>query len=154
MEITKPNDILIATINNPLATTYDLTTIDLNPINTGLLSKDAYKSTKYIQDAFKTTDGKFDEIAFNETYNKAANHYSEMSNDAYLKGLDEVTYSPFDVTRPKDAKTFKIDVEFTKDFNPFQQLYNRTSVGSVDNNPLSLREIAQQGKIFDTKEKK
>ena len=30
MEIKKPNDILVATLNNPQATTYDLMTLNLN----------------------------------------------------------------------------------------------------------------------------
>ena len=153
MEITKPNDIFVATLNNPTASTYDLMTLDLKPENTGLLKRDDYKQSKLIQDSFKTEDGKFDDIAFESAYKTAASHYSEMTNDEYLKGLNEITYSPFDITRPKDAKTFKVDVEFGKDYNPFKQLYSRTGVNSVDDSGFSLRELAQQSKIFDTKTK-
>ena len=41
-----------------------------------------------------------------------------------------------------------------KDVNPFKQLYSRTGVNTVDTNNLSLRELAQQSKIFDVKTNK
>ena len=149
MEITKPNDIFIATINNPNSTTYDLMSAQLSPDNTSLFPKEEYKASKYVQEKFKTPDGKFDDIAFNNFFALAENHYKEMTDDAYLKSLDEVEYSPFDITRPKNAKTFKVNVEFSKEINPLKQLYSRTGINSIDASPLSLREIAQQGKIFD-----
>lgn len=149
MEIKKANDILVATINNPNASTYDLMTLDLTPDNTQLLRPEDYKQSKLIQDNFSTIDGKFDEIKFNQAYNIAANHYKEMSDEDYINKLNTVEYSPFDVTRPFDATTFRTDVEFSKDFNPFKQTYSRSSINSVDESNLSLRELAQQSKVFD-----
>ena len=149
MEINKPNDIFVTTIDSPTATTYDIMSAGITPDNTSLLQKDAYKTTKFIQDTFKTPDGKFDDLAFNSAYNLAANHFQQMSDDSFLKDLNTIQYSPFDITRPKNAQTFKVDVEFGKDINPFQTLYGRTGVNSVDESPLSRRELAQQSKIFD-----
>ena len=143
MEIKKANDILVATINNPNASTYDLMTLDLTPDNTQLLKPEDYKQSKLIQDNFSTIDGKFDEIKFNQVYNIAANHYKEMSDEDYINKLNTVEYSPFDVTRPFDATTFRTDVEFSKDFNPFNQTYSRSSINSIDESNLSLRELAQ-----------
>ena len=149
MEITKPNDMFVASINNPNATTNDLMSLKLDANNTSLFSKADYKATKLVQDKFKTPDGKFDDIAFNNAYAQASNHYAQMTNDDYVKSLSQVTYSPFDITRPKDAKTSSIDVEFSKDFNPFKQLYSRSGINSIDDGQFSLRELAQQSKIFD-----
>ena len=151
MEITKPNDMFVASINNPNATTNDLMSLKLDANNTSLFSKDEYKATKLVQDKFKTPDGKFDDLAFNNAYTQASNHYAQMTNDDYVKSLSQVTYSPFDVTRPKDAKTSSIDVEFSKDFNPFKQLYSRSGINSIDDSQFSLRELAQQEKVFDVK---
>lgn len=148
-DIQKPNDIFVATFNNPNATTYDLLSIDVNPENTSFLSKDEYKNTKFVQDRFKTESGDFDEDAFNDFFTRAAAHYAEMTNEKYLDSLDEIEYSPFDITRPVGAKTFKVNVEYTKDFNPFQNLYSRTGLNSIDQSEFSARELAQQEKIFD-----
>ena len=149
MDITKPNDMFVASMNNPGATTYDLMTLQLTPNNTSLFNRDDYKQSKLIQDTFKTNEGVFDDVAFNAAYNQAANHYAEMATKEYLKDLDTVQYSPFDVTRPKDAKLFNVSVEFSKDYNPYKQLYSRTAINSIDDNTFSLRELAQKEKVFD-----
>ena len=153
MEIKKPNDIFVATINNPNATTYDLMTLNLNPDNTELLSKDDYTESKSVKDMFTDEDGKFDELAFNNAYSLAAAHFLEMTDDKYIKSLSEVQYSPFDITRPKNAKTFNVNVEFSKDYNPFKDKYSRSGINSIDQSNLSLREIAQQSKVYDPKTK-
>ena len=149
MEISKPNDIFVATLNNPEATSYDLMSLNINPENTSLYSKDEYKQTKLIQDKFKDADGVFDDLAFDEAFNKAQSHYKDLTDDVFLKSLDEVQYSPFDISRPKDAKTFKIDVEYSKEYNPFKETYSRTGINSISSNTLSMRELAQQEKVFD-----
>lgn len=149
MEIKKPNDILVATINNPELTPYDLLSNNITGENTSLLSKDAYKQSKYIQDTFKQDNGKFDDAAFNEVYKMAQNKFYNLTNEQYLKELDEVKYSPFDVTRPKFAKTFSVSAKMEKEYNPFEVRKGWTGIGSEDSSPLSLREIAQKNKIFD-----
>ena len=150
-EITKPNDMLVAKINNPMSSTYDFLSAKLTPQNTSLLSPDEYKQTQFVKDAFRTEDGQFDDIAFNEAYKSAAYNYQEMADDQYLANLDEMDYSPFDVTRPKFAKTYNVSVEYDKDFNPYKRLYSRSGINSIDDNPLSVREIAQLGKVYDPK---
>jgi len=122
MEITKPNDILVATLNNPNATDYDLIANNIVGDNTSLYSKDEYKKTKYVQNAFKTENGKFDDVAFNNAYNLAKERYLQVTNDQYIKGLDDMKYSPFDITRPKNAKTFSVGTIYSKEVNPFKEL--------------------------------
>ena len=149
MDITKPNDIFVATLNNPSATTSDLMTLNLNPENTGLLPKDSYKKSKYVSDRFTTEDGKFDEASFDNFYKQAATHYVQMSDERFLKDLETVEYSPFDLTRPKDSKTFGVEVEYKKEFNPYKRWYGKTGLYSVEESEFSQRELAQQGKYFD-----
>lgn len=148
-EITKPNDILVATVNNPTSSTYDFLSAQLNPQNTSFLSKDQYKETQFVKDRFTTKDGDFDDISFNNAYKAAALHYQEMSDENYLAGLSEMEYSPFDVTRPIGSKTYNVSVEYDVDYNPFKKVYSRTGINSVDEGPLSIREIAQRGKVYD-----
>lgn len=149
MEITKPNDILVATLNSPSATAYDLMANNILGENTSLKSRDEYKSTDYIQKAFKKEDGKFDDIAFNSAYDLAQSKYAQLTNDQYIKNLDKLVYSPFDITRPKDAKTFNVGTIYSKEINPFKELKGWTGVNSINENPLSLRELAQKSKVYD-----
>jgi hypothetical protein len=119
MEIKKPNDILIATLSNPQLTPYDLLSNDINGSNTSLFSKDEYKQSEYVQKAFEGEDGKFDEVSFDKAYNLAKNNFYLLTNQEYLKSLDQIEYSPFDVTRPKFAQTRNVSASFEKEHNPF-----------------------------------
>jgi hypothetical protein len=149
MEITKPNDIFVASLNNPESTTYDLMSADLTPDNTSFYKKEDYLQSKFVQDKFKTPDGQFDSSGFDLAFNKAASHYKEMTDENFLDNLGKAVYSPFDITRPLESKTFTPEVEFKLDFNPFKYLYSRSGINSVDENPLSVRELAQQNKVYD-----
>jgi hypothetical protein len=121
MEILKPNDILVATLNSPQATPYDMLSNNVTGENTSLFTKDEYKASEYIQKAFKGEDGKFDDMAFNAAYDKAQDNFYQLTNSEYLKGLDEIAYSPFDVTRPKLANTINVSATLEKEFNPFKE---------------------------------
>ena len=149
MEIKKPNDIFVATINSPNATTYDLMSNGFNGENTSLFDKDEYKKTSFVQKTFTDASGKFDEAAFNSAYDIAQQNYYNLTNEQYLKDLDTIKYSPFDITRPKNAKTFEASATIEKEYNPFKLLYGWTGIGSINNNSFSLRELAQQNKVFD-----
>lgn len=149
MEIKKPNDILIATLNNPGATAYDLLSNNITGENTSLLSKDDYKKSNYIQDNFKDENGKFDEIRFNQAYDLAQYNYYNLTNQEYLEGLDKVEYSPFDITRPKLAKTFSVSSTIKKELNPFDIRKGWAGIDTVIESPLSQREQAQRSKVLD-----
>ena len=84
MEISKPNDIFVATLNNPEATSYDLMSLNINPENTSLYSKDEYKQNEKIIQAFTSPDGKFDDNAFNTFYNKALSSYNTFKFCIFL----------------------------------------------------------------------
>lgn len=145
----KPNDMFLATLSNPAAKIYDFLNNDVTPETTQLLDKEEYKNKDIIKSRFTTADGKFDEIAFDNAYNVALYNFNAIADEEGIKKLNEVEYDPFSFTRPKDSKTFNTDVKFSTDYNPFKQLYSRDSVNSISDSSLSLREIAQKGRIHD-----
>lgn len=154
MEIVKPNDMLVAVYNNPNATPYDFLSSGITPENTSLLTKEDYKSTKFVQDKFRTDKGDFDNVKFEEFFKETQAKFNLMSDEQYMKDLDTVIYSPFDINRPKFAETFDVSVEFSKDYNPYKQVYSRTALNSIGENEFSLRELAQQNQVYDPKTKK
>jgi hypothetical protein len=122
MNITKPNDIFVATLNNPSVAPFDLISNNILGENTSLYPKEDYKQSKFVKDAFTTSDGKFDEESFDKMYKIATDKYVQLTNEEYINGLDSMQYSPFDITRPKDAKTFAVGSIYTTEVNPFQTL--------------------------------
>ena len=68
MEV-KPNDMFLATINNPNAKTYDFINNNVTSENTQILSKDDYRHKDTIQAQFTNEEGKFDDVMFDNFYN-------------------------------------------------------------------------------------
>lgn len=108
---TKPNDIMVAVINSPNLTAYDFASQgSLYQCNTSLYTSSEYINSKFIKKTFDL-NGSFDYKRYNEVYKRASSIYSQLpydEKDFDKKFPDEMKYSPFDVTRPKGAKTFPI----------------------------------------------
>lgn len=149
MDIKKPNDMFVAVLQKPELDVFDLGKSEIVPDNTQLLSADDYKALPKVQEMFRSESGNFDENAFNLAYSKAANLYQELSLDSAL--ADALEYDPMDFTAPMDNKSIDVRPIINNDYNPFKNKYSQTGVNSIDSSDLSLRELAQQSKIFDVK---
>ena len=77
-EINKENDILVSTLLNPTADVTDLIANGINGVNTGLLSEDDYKKSKFVQKAFTDQNGVFDNEQFQKVYDLATNKFNEL----------------------------------------------------------------------------
>lgn len=153
-EIKKPNDIFVATLLNPNVSNLDLIQADINPENTGFLSMDDYKESKFVQESF-TKDGKFDNIAFEQAYIMAAKKYEDFTDEDFYKNLEkEVEYNDLDIFRPMGSKTLDLSPELTVINDPFKSKRGLSSMRSVTSSDLSIRELAQQSKIWDNKTNK
>lgn len=149
MDNIKAHDMLLSTLSNPEAKTLDFIGNGVTPENTQLLKKDDYKNKDYIKSKFTDASGKFDEQSFDYAYNAALYNFNTISDERALENLDEVEYEFYDWTRPSASKVRSVDIKYSKDFNPFRSLYNRDHFGSVSESELSLREIAQRGRVHD-----
>ena len=152
MEIKKTNDMLVAVLQRPQANLNDLYVSNVTLDNTQLLKPDEYKMLPKVQEKFKTASGAFDDAKFTEFYNKAASLYQDLSMTK--SAARALSYDPMDYTAPANAKNIDVRPIARVDLNPLKSYYSRTGVNSVDTNELSLRELAQQSKIFDTEKGK
>ena len=153
-EIKKPNDIFVATILNPNVSNLDLVQSDINPENTGFLSMDEYKQSKFVQEAF-TKDGKFDNSSFEKAYVTAAKKYENFTDEDFYKNLEkEVEYNALDIFRPLGSKTVDLSPELIIISDPFKSKKGLSSLRSTTSSNLSVRELAQQSKIWDSKNEK
>ena len=147
MDIQKPNDIFAAYLQKPDINIFDLSKSNISSTNTQLLSQDDYKKSPTIQKMFSDTNGNFDTSKFNEAYIKAADLYKNLDSVHSLSKAIE--YDPTDFTAPVGSKKIDVRPTITGDFNPFKNLYSRTGINSIDQSDLSIRELAQQGNIYD-----
>ena len=150
-KITKPNDIFAAILQKPDITTSDLIASNINLANTQLLPMETYKQSPKVQELFTTESGEFDDLKFKKAYGEAAALYNNLDVDNILANALE--YDPLDFTAPLDSKKLDVRPIAYTEINPFKNLYGRTEVFSVDTSDLSIKELAQQGKVFDYNKK-
>ena len=147
--VKKPNDWFIAQIDNPSFTTGNFRDVGLTADNTGLLDRNTYKNSKYVQDKFKDDEGKFDEVSFNKVYDAAAQTYQKFANDEFEESImDDADWDPYSQLRPEDGKVRDINFNVTKVLNPDRL---KTQIGRTDNREWTASELAQTQKVYDYK---
>ena len=154
-EIKKPNDIFVATVMNPKADILDMYQSGINPENTSFLSLDEYKNSNLAKKLFTDEKGTFNNAAFESAYIQAANKYQEFTNKDFYKNLEkEIEYNENDIYRPLDSKVRDLSPELTIIKDTYKSKQGLTSIHSKDKSDYSIRELAQQSKIWDTKNQK
>lgn len=154
-EITKPNDILVSTMLNGEMDTMQLVSNGLNATNTQLLTPEDYKESPFIQKQFSDDKGVFNEDAFNNAYLKAAQSYQDLITTKSYNDLENfVEYNLNDIYAPLDAKKATPKMEMQKELNPMGLSEGVFSLFGKGNATKSMRELAQQSKIWDTENQK
>ena len=154
-EIKQPNDILVATLMSPEASSLDLLKNDINIDNTALLSPDEYKATPFIKKHFTDDKGVFNEEAFNKVYNMAAQKYWELDDAKLKNNLEEyLEYSNTSRFRPTSAQKRDLSYKpFQDKNNPLQQAISLTYFNEKSAPVFTPEEAAQQGGIWDPETK-
>lgn len=127
-----------------------LPNLGITASNTDLKPKDDYMNIPEVQERFKKKDGSFDQDAFDKYYDGALKTYNEFVSDEFDKELvDEYIYAPYDlsVLNPEDVKLPEVYVR--KVANPTAKTYGMTMLGIEDPGRLSIREAAQNSKVWD-----
>ena len=153
----KENDLFLNQLENVQFNAFDFSKVGLDATNTSLESKDEYKKLDYIKNhPYFQTNGAFDEAKFNGFYDYVTNTYNQMANNELgdLIGSHASFYRN-NIYAPESQRRRGYDIQMYRTPNPLKQSTGfGASVDSVIENPLSLREIAQTQKVWDTKSSK
>jgi hypothetical protein len=149
-KITKPNDIFVATLQSPNATTLDLLQNNINASNTSLLTPEEYKKTPMVKKVFTDENGIFNEEVFNNAYYQAYEKYASLSDErVYNEVVEDLEYSSTDRFRPINAKVKDNSAEYTKLRNSQQQAYGIEGVNVISEASKTKEELAQSNRIYD-----
>lgn len=144
----------VATISNVGASTLDLVANGINFDNTQFLDKEDYKQTPFVQKMF-TKDNVFDESAFDQLYNVAAEKYKDLSEKKSYDTLEDfIEYDPFSASAPVGAKKRNPFVSYEKQSNPMHQKISVENFNTWSTSDKSLKELAQQHKIWNPETQK
>lgn len=146
----KENDWILANINNPDFSVKDFKIAGLDASNTQLLPLSEYKKSDTIVKAFTDESGKFNETALDEFYKQKQQEFLELNTDSALNELDYSMWDTRSVNKSVKDPEFKlIDVP-----NRYRQSIGIEARNTVSDPEFSDRELAQQSKIWNTKEQR
>ena len=148
------NDMILNLLANDSFTVSDFKAVGLTAENTKLESEDKYLQSEMIQEntAFHDVNGNFDKSKFHQYYLQATEFYNNLADDTYIEDLSKTTfYSKDNLFAPDDSPTIDELPRFVNSPNPFLQDNSLTRVGKKGDRTLSIAEIAQSQKIYDTK---
>lgn len=145
----KQNDLMLNLVANPTFSLSDFATVGLTADNTSLQSKEFYKNNSFIQKQFTGEDGKFNDKAFDQVYNKAVSDYNIMATEAYGKENDDfITYHRNDIFAPKEKRRQGPEFQQIIVSNPDRITEGLIRFGQVGERTKSRDELAQAEQVL------
>lgn len=148
------NDMILNMLANDSFTVSDFKAVGLSADNTKLESEEKYKSSQMIQEnpLFQDDEGNFSEELFHQYYLGATEFYNRLADETYLEDITKNTaYSKDNIFAPEGSPVIDETPKFVISPNPFLQNNSLTRVGKKGDRTLSISEIAQSQKVYDTK---
>ena len=145
----KENDWFAINLLNNDVNTLDLISNNITVENTGLQSREHYKSLKDVQDKFKTNSGKFDEIAFNKAYDSALYTYNNLATEDYEKRILSSMEQDPDYWLEPGANIRSTSATISLSDDPYHRGAGLSGLQSVSDPNWTVREIAQTQEATD-----
>ena len=145
----RQNDMFMSMLANPQASFDTVVTVGLTAANTSLQDKNTYINNKYVQDQFKDSEGKFDRAAFDKAYDTAKVYYNALGAANYQESLKkQAVYHRDDIMAPLDQTMKGPLFKEVNMPNPYEQVFNLTRLGRIDDPTKSADELAQSHKVL------
>lgn len=145
----RQNDIFMSMLANPQASFDNIVTVGLTAANTSLQDKSTYANNKYVQEQFTNSDGDFDKVAFNKAYDTAKLYYNNLANANFEESMKKQTvYHRDSIIAPEGQRQSGPMFKEITIANPYEQVFNLTQLGRVDEPTKSADELAQSHKVL------
>lgn len=145
----RQNDIFMSMLANPQASFDNIVTVGLTAANTSLQDRSTYANNKYVQEQFTNSDGDFDKVAFNKAYDTAKLYYNNLANANFGESMKRQTvYHRDSIIAPEGQRMSGPMFKEITMANPYEQVFNLTKLGRVDDPTKSADELAQSHKVL------
>lgn len=145
----RQNDMFMSMLANPQASFDNIVTVGLTAANTSLQDKSTYANNKYVQEQFTNSDGDFDKVAFNKAYDTAKMYYNNLANANFEESMKKQTvYHRDSIIAPEGQRQSGPMFKEITMANPYEQVFNLTQLGRVDEPTKSADELAQSHKVL------
>ena len=145
----RQNDIFMSMLANPQASFDNIVTVGLTAANTSLQDRSTYANNRYVQEQFTNSDGDFDKVAFNKAYDTAKLYYNNLANANFEESMKRQTvYHRDSIIAPEGQRMSGPMFKEITMANPYEQVFNLTKLGRVDDPAKSADELAQSHKVL------
>ena len=145
----RQNDIFMSMLANPQASFDNIVTVGLTAANTSLQDRSTYANNKYVQEQFTNSDGDFDKVAFNKAYDTAKLYYNNLANANFKESMKRQTvYHRDSIIAPEGQRMSGPMFKEITMANPYEQVFNLTKLGRIDDPTKSADELAQSHKVL------
>ena len=145
----RQNDMFMSMLANPQASFDNIVTVGLTAANTSLQDRNTYASNKYVQEQFTNSDGDFDKVAFNKAYDLAKSYYNNLANANFEESMKKQTvYHRDSIIAPQGQTMSGPMFKEVNVPNPYEQVFNLTRLGRIDDPTKSADELAQSHKVL------
>ena len=145
----KEYDLFANILKNPDFSYNDFIAAGLTADNTLLQSKDYYKKSDKVKQAFSDITGKFDTDKFDKAYNIATTLYNSLADASYDKAIAEKTiYHRDNIFAPLNQRRKGPEFAETVTPNPFQISTSVIELGKEGDRTKSIDELAQANKVL------
>lgn len=145
----RKNDIFMSMLANPQASFDNIVTVGLTAANTSLQDRSTYANNKYVQEQFTNSDGDFDKVAFNKAYDTAKLYYNNLANANFEESMKRQTvYHRDSIIAPEGQRMSGPMFKEITMANPYEQVFNLTKLGRIDDPTKSADELAQSHKVL------
>lgn len=146
---TQKYDIFSAIIKNPLASLDNIVAAGFTTDNSFLESKDTYKDNESVKEYFTDTSGNFDQVSFDNAYDKAQVVYNQLANSDYEESLakqaiyhrENIFVNPMQRRQGPDYREMEV-------LNPYHISEGVYTLGRIGDRRHSVDELAQANKIL------
>lgn len=149
----KENDLFLNQLVNPEFSAFDFKVAGLDTTNTSIQDKSVYKNLDFVKNnTALQTNGKFDEAKFDAMYDYAMSNYNQMANNAVSEDIGRhAEFFRDNIYAPAEKRKQDLGYSVQRVANPLREQKSTVRVGEIKENPLSLREIAQTQRVWDSK---
>lgn len=145
----KEYDLFANILKNPDFSYNDFIAAGLTADNTLLESKEHYKKSDKVKQAFSDITGKFDNDKFDKVYNIATTLYNSLADASYDKAIAEKTiYHRDNIFAPINQRRKGPEFIETVTPNPFQTSTSIIELGKEGDRTKSIDELAQANKVL------
>lgn len=153
--MTKENDIVLNQLQNPTFNAYDFKQVGLDISNTSIADKNVYKELDFVKsNPLLQTNGAFDEAKFDALYDVALDRYNQMAQNEVAEEIGHnAEFFRDNIYAPKEQRTPDnvLMYQMHRTSNPARNQQGVIRIDLKNENPLSLREIAETQRVWDEK---